>query len=403
MLLRTISGLLALALLLAAAWGGLFWAFLLTLLAAVLGIREFYRLHPPSPAPSEEAADGDLASATTFEDSSLSLPNSPPGDTFSPGLAPEGQDPGPPAGPESAAATSPASGAGSASHSVVATANSDTTEMDGGPPAGGQGGSASELADVPDTTPLPALLGMTWVVAFIIGGAGASGTIQFWGISLGILAVGSFVAVWWLIAFYRGPGWPAAAAYLVLGPIYVGFLLAHVMLLAQVGGSFFQLDPLYFDPDAGPTVYEVGRYWLIFALLVNSATDSGAYLVGRAIGRHPLAPAVSPNKTWEGAFGGFACAIVAAFLLDRILDLGLGPTVWSGAWFALNWQPLLIGATVGVASQFGDLLESRLKRISQVKDSGTLLPGHGGLLDRLDSLLITLPTVYYLLVAVLRL
>ena len=247
------------------------------------------------------------------------------------------------------------------------------------------------------------LLGAAWVAAFIIGGAGASGVFQFWGISLGVFAVGAFVGVLWLIAFYRGAGWLSATAYLALGPVYVGFLLAHVMLLAQVGEAFFELDPLYFHPETGPTVYDVGRNWLIFALLVNSATDSGAYLVGRAIGRHPMAPAISPNKTWEGAVGGFACAVVAAFLLDRILDLGLGATAWDGAWLAVNWQPLVIGATVGVVSQFGDLLESRLKRISRVKDSGTVFPGHGGALDRLDSLLITLPTVYYLLVAVLRL
>ena len=338
MLLRTITGLLALALLLAAAWGGLFWVFLLTLLAAVLSIREFYRLHSPSLAPSEAAATENRQTPAAAEDS-----------------------------------------------------------------AGGQSEPPNAIADVPESNPLPVLLGAAWVAAFIIGGAGANGTVQFLGISLGIFAVGTFVAVWWLVAFYRGAGWPAAAAYLLLGPVYVGFLLAHVMLLEQVGEAFFDLDPMYFDPETGPTIYEVGRNWLLFALLVNAATDTGAYLVGRAIGRHPMAPSISPNKTWEGAVGGFACAIVAALLLDRILDLGLGATLWDGAWLAVNWQPLVIGATVGIVSQFGDLLESRLKRMSQVKDSGTLFPGHGGALDRLDSLLITVPTVYYLVVAVLRL
>jgi phosphatidate cytidylyltransferase len=310
-------------------------------------------------------------------------------------LAPFAADMGGAAGLDSAAVN--------ANQQVPAPAGAPPTEMSGAPAAGGQEGIASEAAKAPEATPLPVLLGAVWVAAFIIGGAGASGPIQFWGISLGILGVGAFVAALWLIAFYRGAGWPVAAAYLVLGPIYLGFLLAHVLLIAQVGESFLKLDPLYFDPVAGPTVYEVGRNWLMFALLVNFATDSGAYLVGRAIGRHPLAPVTSPNKTWEGAVGGFACAIVAAFLLDRILELGLGPNALDGAWLTLNWQPLLIGATVGVVSQFGDLLESRLKRLSQVKDSGFLVPGHGGALDRLDSLLITLPTVYYLLAAVLRL
>ncbi len=324
MLLRTVSGLLGLAILLAAAWAGIFWVFLLTLIAAILGVREFYRLHSPSPAIQESVPPDSLEPVT------------------------------------------------------------------------------GEAARLPTRTPLPLLLGAAWVAAFVIAGAGADGTVQFWGASLGILAVGSFVALLWLIAFYRGAGWPAAAAYLVLGPVYVGFLLAHTLLLAQVGEAFFDVDPLYFDPVTGPTIYEVGRNWLVFALLVTFATDSGAYLVGRAIGRHPMAPVTSPNKTWEGAGGGFVSAVIAAFLLYKILDLGLGPTIWEGTWAAVNWQPLAIGATVGIVSQLGDLLESRLKRVSGVKDSGTLLPGHGGALDRLDSLLITLPTVYYLLVAVFR-
>ena len=140
----------------------------------------------------------------------------------------------------------------------------------------------------------------------------------------------------------------------------------------------------------------MGRNWLILALFCTFATDTGAYLVGRAIGRRPMAPSISPNKTWEGAAGGFLAAIAAAVLLDYLLNLGLARDQW-------NWQAPLIGATVGLVAQAGDLLESRLKRLSQVKDSGGLMPGHGGLLDRLDSLLLTLPAAYYLAVAVLTL
>ena len=404
MLLRTVSGLLGLAVLLIAIWAGLFWVFALTLLAAIVGIREFYRLFPPSPAPPEPADSEAYFPEADGGGPGLYLSNTSASEDPNPAHATEPGSHGsnPQAGYEAGAAGN-ISDVVTASHQSSAPAESPATEMGASPSAGGRSGSPPEASGAPHKTPLPTLLGAAWVAAFVIAGAGASGVFQFWGISLGILAVGCFVAVLWLIAFYRGVGWPAASAYLLFGPIYVGFLLAHVMLLAQVGEVFFKLDPLYFDPEAGPTVYEVGRNWLMFALLVNFATDSGAYLVGRAIGRHPMAPATSPNKTWEGAAGGFACAIIAAFLLDKILDLGLGATVWDGAWTAVNWQPLLIGATVGVGSQFGDLLESRLKRISQVKDSGALLPGHGGLLDRLDSLLITFPTVYYLLVAVLRL
>ena len=98
--------------------------------------------------------------------------------------------------------------------------------------------------------------------------------------------------------------------------------------------------------------------------------------------------------------GGFVGSIGAALLLDQFFNLGLAPTSWFTAW---NWQPPLIGATVGIVAQAGDLLESKLKRLSQVKDTGSLIPGHGGLLDRLDSLLITIPAVYYLAVLTLRL
>ncbi|MYC28467.1 MAG: hypothetical protein F4X65_00040 [Chloroflexi bacterium] len=189
------------------------------------------------------------------------------------------------------------------------------------------------------------------------------------------------------------------------GPVYVGFLLGHVMALAQVGENFFLAYPLEFDIRQLPdNIYELGRNWLLFALLTTFATDTGAYLVGRTVGRHPMAPKISPNKTWEGAVGGFLGAVLAAVLLERMFNLGLGNPGWESGWdSAWNWQPLLIGATVGMASQAGDLLESWLKRRSQVKDAGSLMPGHGGILDRLDSLLFTIPVVYYLLVAVLRL
>ena len=395
MLLRTVSGLLGLAILLTAVWAGLFWVFLVTAAAAFLGIREFYRLHPlaavrPEPHSPADDSPADDAEDVAFPSSPVSPPiHSSPSDV--PAINKGESQASAPIGVLEPPGQVSQTRLERLQETAPSSLGSSTVIVPG------------EGESSPAPTPLPVLLGLTWVAAFIVAGAGASGTFQFLGSSLGILVVGAFVATLWLIAFYRGPNWPVAAAYLVLGPLYVGFLLAHVLLLAQVGEAFFELDPLYFDPEAGPTMYEVGRNWLMFALLVNIATDSGAYLVGRAFGRHPMAPATSPNKTWEGAFGGFVCAVVASLLLDRILDLGLGVTVWDGAWVAVNWQPLVIGATVGIISQFGDLLESRLKRLSQVKDSGTLIPGHGGMLDRLDSLLFTMPTVYYLVMAVLLL
>ncbi len=337
MLLRTLTAAVGLAVLLGGLWGGLPWVFLLTLLAAVLGVREFYRLYPP-------------------DNSSHSAPQSPPA-------------------PEAPARVV-------SSRSTGARTSGDTASP------------ALEPAT------LPFLLGAVWVAAFVVGGTAAAGTLRFWTVSAGITAVGAVAALLWLVAFYRErSSWPVAAVYLTGGPVYVGFLLAHVLLLAQVGEAFFKMNPLAFADASNAAIYEVGRNWLLFALLTTFATDTGAYLVGRAIGRHPMAPSISPGKTWEGAVGGFTGAVIAALLLERLLNLGLGAATGLGdSCAAWNWQPLAIGATVGLTGQVGDLLESKIKRLSQVKDAGALIPGHGGMLDRLDSLLITIPTVYYLLV-----
>ncbi len=105
------------------------------------------------------------------------------------------------------------------------------------------------------------------------------------------------------------------------------------------------------------------------------AGDIGAMVVGRAFGRHRLAPRLSPGKTWEGAFGGFAAAVGVGVAAGTLL--GAAPVVGVG-----------VGATAGLFGQLGDLLESGLKRASGIKDSGFLLPGHGGILDRLDSFLL---------------
>ena len=221
-------------------------------------------------------------------------------------------------------------------------------------------------------TPLPAPLGMLWGLAFVVGGQAASSLPSFLIISAGVFLAGSFIALLWLIAFYHGQDLLTTVAYLVGGVVYVAFLLAHTLTLRELGDGA-----------------EFGRNWLLFALLVTFATDSGAFFVGRSLGRHQMSPKISPNKTWEGAAGGFVSAVVVALALGIGLDLSLP-----------RWQLASIGATVGVVSQLGDLLESKLKRISNAKDSGSLIPGHGGILDRLDSLLLSIPTVYYLLLVV---
>ncbi len=128
--------------------------------------------------------------------------------------------------------------------------------------------------------------------------------------------------------------------------------------------------------------------WLIVGLLlIVWTTDSLAYFTGRAIGKTPLAPAISPKKTWEGTIGGFVGAVVVAIILKlTVLDF-------------FSWQDAMVCAVIGGAGgQIGDLAESRLKRLCGVKDSGNILPGHGGILDRIDGLILVVP-LYYLYLA----
>ena len=128
-----------------------------------------------------------------------------------------------------------------------------------------------------------------------------------------------------------------------------------------------------------------GGRWVAVAFAVTFATDSGAYAVGRLIGRHRLAPLISPSKTWEGFAGGLVAGAAGAVAATALLDLDLG----AGALVAIALALPLVAVA-------GDLLESAIKRRAEVKDMSALLPGHGGLLDRMDSLLLTGPLLYWL-------
>jgi len=152
--------------------------------------------------------------------------------------------------------------------------------------------------------------------------------------------------------------------WIILGLVYVPFLLGHLI-------------PLRMLPQ--------GREWIFLTLITIMSCDSFAYFVGRALGRHKLYPAVSPNKTIEGALGGLFGAVLAVLIVKYTFlpEIGL-------------FGAVLIGLLLGVMGQLGDLFESLLKRACQVKDSGTMIPGHGGILDRLDSLLFAFPLVYYI-------
>jgi phosphatidate cytidylyltransferase len=149
---------------------------------------------------------------------------------------------------------------------------------------------------------------------------------------------------------------------LTLAPVlYVGLLLGHVSLLRQLGH---------------------GAWWVFCVLVVTRAYDTGAYFAGSFFGRRPFMRHVSPSKTLEGVAGGLLFSTVAGFVFMP----GVGLAVW---------QAPALGLALGVAAQAGDLVESMLKRQTGVKDSGSIVPGHGGLLDRIDSLLFTGVLTYY--------
>ncbi len=151
----------------------------------------------------------------------------------------------------------------------------------------------------------------------------------------------------------------------IAGIIYIGWLLSHFPSLRGL---------------------EEGRNWVFLAFFITFASDSTAFLVGRKIGKHRLAPRISPNKTWEGAIAGVLAAITVSliFILPTPLKLPLTP-----------WQVMLLGLLVSILGQLGDLAESLFKRNMGVKDSGKLLPGHGGFLDRMDSVVFAGIVVYY--------
>lgn len=161
------------------------------------------------------------------------------------------------------------------------------------------------------------------------------------------------------------------------GALLVPSLLSYLVLLRGLGG----LDGVV---RIGPALLPAGACWLFLSMATCWAADTGAYGVGHAWGRRKLWPAVSPGKTIEGVVGGLVAAVVLGLAVGRLLGLRL----WVGA---------LLGGAVALAGLVGDLSESKLKRWAGVKDSGRLLPGHGGVLDRFDSLLLGGPVAYYLL------
>jgi len=167
----------------------------------------------------------------------------------------------------------------------------------------------------------------------------------------------------WLLLHPQKEGAFAGWAWTIAGILYVGWLLSYFVALRGLDG---------------------GRDWVFFALFTTFGSDTAAFFTGRAWGRHYLAPNISPGKTWEGAIAGVFVAIIVSLVLVTLFSLPLG-----------YGQAILLGLLVSIFGQLGDLVESLLKRNMGVKDSGKLIPGHGGVLDRIDSVVFAGVVVYY--------
>jgi phosphatidate cytidylyltransferase len=168
-------------------------------------------------------------------------------------------------------------------------------------------------------------------------------------------------------------------------PLYLGGLASYFVLIRGIESITGPFGWTTFPPP--PNLGSgAGRDLLFFTVITVWVADTGAYGVGRLIGRHKLAPSISPGKTIEGAMGSLVAGFIAVFVLDAILDLGIATK-----------HLIALGLILPPVIVVGDLAESALKRALGVKDSSGLVPGHGGIADRLDSLLFAAPAVYYYL------
>ena len=156
----------------------------------------------------------------------------------------------------------------------------------------------------------------------------------------------------------------------LFGIFYIGFLLSHVSLIRKM---------------------EDGMLWVLFLIAAVWAGDISAFLSGSLFGRHKLYPKISPKKTYEGLGGAIVGTVIVALAFARLFIPHLQ-----------RWPCILLAIGIGILGQLGDFAESMLKRSAQVKDSGSLIPGHGGMLDRLDSFLFSAPFLHYSLLYLLK-
>lgn len=186
--------------------------------------------------------------------------------------------------------------------------------------------------------------------------------------------IASILAFMWVLFKGRQP-YIANVATTILGFVYSGWFPLHLLFLRGLNADNYQgFLKLNVQNDG------LGYVVLLFVTILF--TDTGCYYFGKNFGKHKLAPVVSPKKTIEGAVGGAICAISGAFIVGYFIHL---------AWY----HCLIAGLLATIFAQIGDLCESLIKRDAGVKDSGNLLPGHGGVLDRMDSYVLTVPILFY--------
>ncbi len=198
-----------------------------------------------------------------------------------------------------------------------------------------------------------------------------------------VCSIGIVVSLIAQLPWHTQTGMLARWGLSVAGAYYVGLLISVYVLLRALD------TPLGASPlrQLGP---DPGAAWIFFVLLATWGQDVLAYFAGRLFGRHLMTPTLSPKKTWEGAAGGVLGSIVAAWFGVYLFGLPLAP-LWI----------IIIGTIAGVVGPLGDLSESMIKRQAGIKDAGDLIPGHGGMLDRIDSMLFTGPVIGYLLLLLL--
>lgn len=196
----------------------------------------------------------------------------------------------------------------------------------------------------------------------------------------GAAAIAVFLPLVWAIFRDDLEGAFIDWALITAGSLYLGIPLYAAISLRSMDGTIDAewLDGLSSALALGWDHQPRGLAWLLLCIVVTWLSDTGAYLIGRSMGRRPLIPRISPKKTVEGLAGGLIAAALTGAIAGSVFGLGL--PIWAG---------LLIGLVIGAVGVVGDLAESLMKRQVSVKDSGGLIPGHGGMLDRLDALLFT--------------